>query len=235
MSLLLSTGKDGYVPDADFERRTAGTLKDAAEGKLLDASTEGYAYDVVDTVGYEKKFAKFKEYLPDGPRSYLEIGCGYGRWAPILFKEDPQIVGYVGVDACYARIKHAMYLHEREDRARFSWMNAASVTPAGVGCRFDVVFICTVIQHLRLDEKSRLMDFATRHVKDSGSIIIFEGKVLDEGIGGCEKHYKDDKCPAHMIPTPYTMLRIWAKPFILKRIGAEHFVARKEEKWMGLE
>jgi SAM-dependent methyltransferase len=228
--MLLCTGKDGYVPSADFERRTAVNMRDAKTGDVEVLQSERYAYDVVDTEGYEDKFEVLLAQLPPGKcRRYLEVGCGYGRWFPIIAKMDGAFESYVGVDACYDRVRHASWLHENDPRARFSWLDAAG-TEAGLGQKFDVVFICTVIQHLRLDEKARLVEFAVRHVNEGGALIMFEGKVLDVSLGECEKRYADASCPAHMIPTPFVHLRIWSKPLALERLGPEHFIAKRENE-----
>lgn len=96
----------------------------------------------------------------------LDFGCGWGRWASLFEKAE----FYLGVDASSEMIELAF---KANHRFRFLWMEEDTLDCADG--TFDLVWICTVLQHIVEDEEVyRTLTELHRVLKPGGSMLMFE-------------------------------------------------------------
>ncbi len=209
---ILSTGKDGYVADRDFDERTVKAL--GGDERLLFADAldiENFVigdYRVVAPV-----LARLRQYR------VLDLGCGYGRLAPLLAAFD--CAGYLGVDRLEKRLDYA--------RARCGgglWrFEIADILSFRTDRPFDVVWTCHVLQHLLLDDKLRLVETAKRARAQGGIILLREEEIVECNRREAERRYAAADHARHMVPIPFGELAAAFRPLKLRRLGGIVYTA----------
>ncbi|MHC4505927.1 MAG: class I SAM-dependent methyltransferase [Planctomycetota bacterium] len=171
MASILETGKGGYVADAEFDERTSKALGARGRDDRL------FVYDAVEVESFVTGdyravvpvLAKLKGYR------LLDLGCGYGRLAPLLSAFD--CAEYLGVDRVGGRIEYARGRYG-SGVCRFEEADALEFRP---GPRFDVVWTSNVLQHFALDDKLRLVETAKRARAPGGVILLREAEPTPSG------------------------------------------------------
>jgi 2-polyprenyl-3-methyl-5-hydroxy-6-metoxy-1,4-benzoquinol methylase len=187
--MLIDTGKDGYDANTAFDERT--------DRALSGTDPRTYVRDVVLTGkgchGLWNTFSRvYKELAARREYSVLDIGCGFGRVSPFLSMFDCK--RYVGIDRVSARIAYAT---ERYANGAVSFQEADALTFDGG--QFDVVWCCTVMQHLVRPQKLQLIETVKRCLAPGGIAILLEARVIDGSPEAAEQYYRDT-CPLHMVP-----------------------------------
>ena len=197
---ILNAPKDGeYDPSEAITLRT---------NMALDGDREQLRYDGIDVTGFlELEFPLYAQYV-SGLSDYrvLDVGCGYGRFCRFLSGFD--CAYYAGIDPNRDRLRYA-----RDRHGRF-WISGNVVfevfTPdkyrEGVSDLFDVVYCRTVIQHLFLDEKLRVLAGIRRLVKSGGLVFLQEGGIWEYDLIECAERYLKPEQAVHMIPMPLELV-----------------------------
>ena len=212
MPSLLEAGKDGYDCDGEFDRRTraavAGTASewgDPAELFRRDA-VEVASFIRDDYPGVARVLSGLKGY------SILDLGCGYGRLAPLLAAFDCE--RYLGVDRVRERIDLALGRYAtsvcdfRRDDAR-SFRSEET---------FDVVWTSNVMQHLLLPGKLKLLETAKAACAPGGRIVLREAGIVEGSMADAERLYAAREHPRHMVPVPRTVVERALAPMKLERL-----------------
>jgi SAM-dependent methyltransferase len=209
---ICETGKDDYDWRRLFLDRTAETLRceqtdNAPLGPLKDMkrAKRKWPYEALMTDAMWPTVLGLADVLMPLRRfRVLDIGCGYGRYAPVFSMFD--CAQYVGIDATPGRIAYA---NERYAGARISFAEA-DARSFRADDKFDVVWCCTVIQHLPTGAKKAIIETIKEVLAPGGFAMLREGKVLTEG--SADEAYRSPSCAPHMIPVEESVLRKWAHP-----------------------
>ncbi len=212
---ILSTGKDGYACDRDFDERTARALS-GDERQLFTDAVEVEAFVTGDYQVVAPVLARLRRYR------VLDLGCGYGRLAPLLAAFDCSAC--VGIDRLEKRLDYA--------RARYGgdlWrFELADVLSFRTDRPSEVVWTSHVLQHLLFDDKLRLVETAKR-VRAPGGIILLREEEVVEGDRTCaERRYAAADQARHMVPIPFGELAAAFKPLKLKKLGGLVYVASED-------
>lgn len=109
--------------------------------------------------------------FPKGAKA-LDIGCGTGRWANILFQKGMQPTG---IDIQ----KEIIF----QDKKRLPWCDFLVMQVDKLEFKdnmFDLVTCVTVLTHIPYSKQKEVADEMIRVVKPGGYIIIIEGSVEDK-------------------------------------------------------
>ena len=136
----------------------------------LEAGTEKNADDTWNFVS---------GFLPeDEPRSILEFGCGYGRMLRRLRDRWPKARLY-GVDLSAEALDHLKANWERRPPILFN----QDSPPTHI--RVDMIFTCTVLQHVTDDAVlGRIGEGFRAILRPGGLMVLFENVSHGPGQGG---------------------------------------------------
>ncbi|MHC5056722.1 MAG: class I SAM-dependent methyltransferase [Planctomycetota bacterium] len=213
MSSILTTGKDGYSPDGEFDRRTRAAV--AGEPSEWGDPAALYARDAVEVMSFIRDdYGAVARVLSElEGYSILDLGCGYGRLAPLLSAFDCE--RYLGVDRVGGRVDLALGRYasgvcdfERADALAYRSDET-----------FDVVWTSNVMQHLLLPDKFRFVETAKAACAPGGRIIMREAEIVDGTLADAERRYADPAHPRHMVPVPRAELERAFAPMRLERLG----------------
>jgi SAM-dependent methyltransferase len=215
MASILETGKGGYDADAEFDERTSKALRARGRDDRL------FVYDAVEVESFVSSdyravvpvLAKLKGYR------LLDLGCGYGRLAPLLSAFD--CAEYLGVDRVGGRIEYARGRYG-SGVCRFEEADALEFRP---GPRFDVVWTSNVLQHFPLDDKLRLVETAKRARAPGGVILLREAEIVDLSRADAERRYASDGHARHMIPIPFGEVACALEPLRFRKLGGIVYAA----------
>ena len=210
--MATDVGKNGYVAQDEFARRTKKALDTGPDllhrGELLvhDAQVHEGVWSAMDCVA--------RELMPLGDARVLDVGCGYGRWAPLF-----HLLGcetYVGIDPQRGRVLAAAGLHAGAGVTFFPCETSAfaSAFPG----KFDVVFCCTVIQHLLRPDKEALVGDLCRLRAAGGKVVLWEGQLYDVTPAKAEALYDEPEHQRHMVPWARSALAAAAAPLEVRRV-----------------
>ena len=172
-------GKEGYVvaEGAEVDPEEGRRHLKVWEGKYRSLGNRLVANRWLDEKGREKETKRWKEFFvplldahaPSSRRKVvLDLGCGYGRWYPLLTRRYGR---YKGVDILEPLVKEA---REKFPDGDFSHVKPSEPLPLP-DRSVDVVWVVTVLQHLT--QKS-ILDFALsecrRVLKPGGKLFAFE-------------------------------------------------------------
>ena len=215
MTSILEAGKGGYVADAEFDERTAKALRARGRDDRL------FVYDAVEVESFVS--GDYRAVVPvlAKMRGYrlLDLGCGYGRLAPLLSAFD--CAEYLGVDRVGGRIEHARGRYG-SGVCRFEVADALAFRPAP---RFDVVWTSNVLQHFPLDDKLRLVETAKRARAPGGVILFREAEIVDLSRADAERRYASDDHARHMIPIPFGEVGAALRPLRFAKLGGIVYMA----------
>ncbi|MCZ2845469.1 MAG: class I SAM-dependent methyltransferase [Candidatus Bathyarchaeota archaeon] len=100
----------------------------------------------------------------------LEVGCGVGRWAPLMLSKGAK---YFGVDISSEMIRIAK---RKVPEGDFSITNGQKLDfPEGL---FDLVFSVTVLHHIPYNKQEKMVQEMRRVTKKNGYMIIVEDICL---------------------------------------------------------
>jgi SAM-dependent methyltransferase len=138
-------------------------------------SVGNLARSLDENVDVERRFTRAAQVLAelvDGPKSILDLGCGYGRAAgPFLAAG----YDYHGVDVSPAAIAQA---RERHPEGRFE---VADLRTWSSDRRFGIVAALYVLVHFVADDEWRqTLDRATQWVEPSGVLVLAENFATTE-------------------------------------------------------
>lgn len=193
-------GKNNYNSDKEFTTRTIKRLKDKSKGNI-GTSKSGFLHDGGDF----RNFPKLPPYViwirdqigKNNELNILEVGCGFGRWAPIL---EGYYKTYTGVDITKERIEYANKNYKKENR---TFKHVGKEWNFDV--KFDVIFCCYVLQHLVVPDTIALLKNMERNLKDDGKILAWEQKMGQFTVDEAEWAYIHD-CGETIIPKPFCVL-----------------------------
>jgi len=230
---ILETGKDGYNCDAEFDART----KAAVEGTPSEwgNSEDLWRRDAVEVLEFVQGdyqhvapvLAKMDRYR------LLDVGCGYGRLSPFLAAF--RCVWYLGVDQALSRIDCAVqrYDHVTDTGPCVGFEHDDSILTAegrrGHEGRWDVVWTSTVLQHLVLSDKKRLVETMKAARAPGGICLLREEEIWPNALAWCEERYARADHAKHMIPVPEDLMREWFAPLEFRRVGGNVWQAREAE------
>jgi len=117
-----------------------------------------------------KTFDYFVDLLPKPPFKVLDLGCGIGKWN-LLWRKLGAI--YEGLDACPSAIDIAK---RRHPELKFYLMRAEEMDFKE---EYDVVFTNAVLQHIKHENKRKLMPKIWKALKPSGLFIMQEKCDVD--------------------------------------------------------
>jgi len=172
-------GKEGYVvaEGAEVDPEEGRRHLKVWEGKYRSLGNRLVANRWLDDEGRRKETERWKEFFvplldahaPSSKRkAVLDLGCGYGRWYPLLSERYGR---YKGVDILEPFVKEAK---EKFPDGDFSHVKPSEPLPLP-DRSVDLVWLVTVLQHLT--QKS-ILDFALseckRVLKPGGKLFAFE-------------------------------------------------------------
>ena len=233
MTSILETGKDGYDANAEFDARTkAATDRLPSEWGDPDKLFERDALEVLSFVQGDFQhvapiLAKLRGYR------LLDIGCGYGRLTPLLTAFHCN--RYIGIDPQDDRIAYAMSRWGQCSArfARFFFVSTDPVHDENGKPKSDVVWTSTVLQHLVLPEKKRLVERMKAARAEGGICLLREEEIQPMSLAWCEERYASRLHPKHMIPVPEDLMREWFRPLEFRRVGGNVWIAREPGSKIG--
>jgi 2-polyprenyl-3-methyl-5-hydroxy-6-metoxy-1,4-benzoquinol methylase len=113
-----------------------------------------------------KAFDYFIDLLPSPPFKVLDLGCGIGKWN-LLWRKLGAI--YEGLDASPSAIEIA---RKRHPDLKFYLMRAEEMDFEE---EYDVIFCNTVLQHVKHENKKKLLPKVWKALKSNG-LFIFQEK-----------------------------------------------------------
>jgi len=145
------------------------------------------------------------------PRSILEFGCAYGRMLRRIRARWPEAKLY-GVDICKEALEHLRANWEGKVPVLFN----QSVPPAHL--RVDMIFTCTVLQHVTDDDVLRQIAESFRAIlKPAGNLVLYENIAHRPGKGGA--HMREFAAQDYMDLWPELQ---WQECGIFVHNGEEH-------------
>lgn len=144
----------------------------------------------------------------------LDVGCGYGRWAPLFALLD--CAEYVGVDPVPGRIEQARLRHGGP-RVQFLAVEMQAFAPAFLG-RFDIIFACAVLQHLARPQKLAAVEQMKALLAPKGRVLLWDGQIVEADGQTADTLYEDSGHPFHMIPIARQELAASFSPLALSRV-----------------
>jgi len=223
---ILETGKNGYNCDAEFDARTRAAV--TGESSEWGDPAKLFERDAVEVLEFIQGDYQHVAPILAGPLAYrlLDVGCGYGRLAPLLSAF--RCVRYVGIDRQSDRLEKAATRWD-EDRCLFVFGNALDRKTWNCGRRelFDVVWTSTVLQHLVLSDKKRLVETMKAARAPGGICLLREEEIHPMSLKWCEDRYRSERQPKHMIPVPEDLMREWFAPLEFRRVGGNVWQARE--------
>jgi SAM-dependent methyltransferase len=195
--MLIDTLKDGYDPKAEYAKRAAAVV--AGDAFLTDFDTKVLntpEYGIADS--YWWIFTQALEHLKfRRAYSVLDFGCGYGRCANFLTMFD--FARYVGYEPQPERLEYA-----KAHAMGYGRTFIGNMAELAEGEKFDVIWCCTVIQHLSRPTKLAICEEFKRRMTPGGVIILWEGEVVDGTEEDAERRYASPDCRADMVPIPFS-------------------------------
>lgn len=189
--MSIFTGKGGYDSKTSWTGRHHETTRES--GKLVAKN---------DIAENDYPTARFLAYsFPNRDVDVLEVGCGYGKWADMLSN---YYKTFTGIDVVPERVQQAAEIRKHLRTASFQ-----CVPPNNwqLGRKFDVVMTVTVLQHLNLNQAIATLKSIEQHLKPNGIVLLAEWQITDISLEEAQTRYADQKCPAHMIPKPVSLLK----------------------------
>ena len=113
----------------------------------------------------KKVFDYFIDLLPEPPFRVLDLGCGIGKWN-LLWRKLGAI--YEGLDASPSAIEIAK---KRHPDLKFFLMRAEEMDFEN---KYDVIFTHTVLQHIKHNNKKKIIPRVWKALKNDGLFIIQE-------------------------------------------------------------
>lgn len=205
--------KAGYEPRLEIAERTRRALAGDDDQLHRDAIN---LFDFTD----DHKMPVIRRYLERRPgHKILDVGCGYGRHCPLLTSCGAAF--YLGIDPNPDRILFAREHHSGPGR-RFEIGDSTFDTED----RFDLIWCCTVLQHLPIEEKLATCAMMSRLRAPGGVILIEDGMIMNADLDACRRHYESELCPEHMIPMPLAMVMEAFGPLAMKVMpGALYWIS----------
>lgn len=119
------------------------------------------------------------------PGSVLEYGCSWGRMLRRIHKQWPKAKLY-GVDLCQTALDGLKATWPDRDVPKL-W--CANTPPMGI--KADMIFTCTVIQHVTDPDILKKIFAGFREIlKPGGKLVMFENITFEKGGGGAHMiHY----------------------------------------------
>ncbi len=199
-------GKDGYNVHADYDSRKGMELVTLAANPGILKALEGWHAYIFP--GLARHLVPLSDY------EVCDLGCGPGHQANFLAAFGCK--RYVGVDACEHRIQFAKTHYPGSNREFVH----ADVCKFRSEEKFDLVWTCTVMQHMPLSMKLALVETIKSILKPDGRCLMYEGRVYrDTTLEQCEAMYAKKDCAAHMIPIPFSLLEEACSPRQIKQSG----------------
>ncbi len=112
-------------------------------------------------------FAPYQKYLTDAV--VLDAGCNIGRWCTAFLNAG--VRRYNGIDASPTAIKLAK--KQYPDYPYFKVLNLLELHQLGKAV-FDVIFTHTVLQHIHIENKLKILPQVYECLKPGGTLIIEE-------------------------------------------------------------
>ncbi len=217
---LLTTGKDAYDCDGEFDRRTRAAL--AGQPSEWGDPARLYERDAVEVMSFIRDdYPAIARVLAGLERySLLDLGCGYGRLAPLLSVFDCE--RYLGVDRVAGRVDLAL----GRCASGVCAFKCADALEFRSPERFDVVWTSNVMQHLLLPDKLRLIETAKAALAPGGRIVFREAGIVEGTLADAERLYADPAQPRHMVPVPRAELERALAPLRLERVGGIVWIAK---------
>ena len=204
--MLIDTGKDSYDANAMFDERTARALG----GNDARTHTRDVLITGDDAHGLWELFSHcYGELASRRGYAVLDIGCGFGRISPFLSMFDCEY--YLGIDRVAARIAYAEKRYGTP-HVQFRVADALAFAPDRA---FDVVWCCTVMQHLVRPQKIQLIETIKRSLAPGGIALLWESRCIHDSNKAADIYYKDD-CPPHMIPWSFAEMKGAFRPLVLE-------------------
>jgi SAM-dependent methyltransferase len=220
MTSILATGKDGYDCDGEFDRRTRAAV--AGEPSEWGDPGELLNRDAVEVMSFIHDDYPAVARVLSGLEGYsiLDLGCGYGRLAPLLSAFDCE--RYLGVDRVAGRVDLALGRYA----SGVCDFKCADALEFRCDERFDVVWTSNVMQHLLLPGKLDLVETAKQACAPGGRVIMREAEIIEGTLADAERRYADPSHPRHMVPVPRAELERAFAPMRLERLGGIVWLAR---------
>lgn len=211
----ISAGKDGYDANREFDERTEKALRSRASDDRL------FRRDAVEVESFIEGDYRLVAPVLARLKGYriLDLGCGYGRLAPLLAAFD--CAEYLGVDRVGERLDHAR-ARFGSGVCRFEPADALTFRP---GPGFDVVWTSNVLQHFVFEDKLRLVKTATLARAPGGIVLLREAEIVEGTREEAERRYASPGQAWHMIPIPFGELASAFVPLVLRKLGGIVYVA----------
>jgi cyclopropane fatty-acyl-phospholipid synthase-like methyltransferase len=145
--------------------------KDSAKDFLIDPDVIKDYFDEKASLVFTEEAAKIEEeyllkHIPlNNDLNVLDLGCGNGRWAKVLFKS---LNYYVGVDFSSTFIDQAKK-HFSNDKISFYCLPAQDYKEKR---RFDVIFVVGLMTYMNDNEINQMVDNIKSMLKPGGKIIV---------------------------------------------------------------
>ncbi|WP_192868266.1 class I SAM-dependent methyltransferase [Calderihabitans maritimus] len=164
MSEDIHLGTGEYEPQKYWEARAK-----SSRGNVYQAVCAFGRSDVENAAMEKVQAALFTSVLKSidlRNSNVMELGCGVGRWAPLILKSG---ASYVGVDISGSMIEIA---RKRVPNGLFYKLDSDKLPfPDG---HFDLVFSITVLHHNSFEQQSRMIDEMVRVTRPGGNLLLME-------------------------------------------------------------
>jgi SAM-dependent methyltransferase len=117
------------------------------------------------------------DFIGNGRKTILDIGCGIGRWAHNL---QPVIQQYDGIDFSEEFIKTANRNFSNFEDIRFYTMSATSIDKTKLRKQYDVVLVSEVSMYINDDELDKLYNYINEFTQNGALLYIQDTTSLLE-------------------------------------------------------
>jgi SAM-dependent methyltransferase len=169
-----------YGEKADIDGESVKTFwnNNAKKGSSLKSVLLGsdFAENSAD-LRNQKEVRIVMDFIGNGKKTVLDIGCGIGRWA---YNLKPIIKTYSGIDFSEEFIKSANNNFKGFDTIAFYCMSATKIDTAQLLKQYDVVIITGVSMYINDDELPELYGYIDRLTEKGALFYIQESTSLRE-------------------------------------------------------
>ncbi|MDR1230218.1 MAG: methyltransferase domain-containing protein [Spirochaetaceae bacterium] len=161
----------GEKTDIDSDRVKAFWDNNARKSSSLKSVLLGYDFGENSADLHNQKEAKIVlDFIGDGKKTILDIGCGIGRWAHNL---EAAIQEYDGIDFSEEFIKTANHHFKDVDKIKFYSMSATNIDKTKLREKYDVVIVSEVSMYINDDELDTLYRYINEFT-NSGSLLYLQ-------------------------------------------------------------
>jgi SAM-dependent methyltransferase len=168
----------GGKTDIDGESVKNFWNNNAQKDSSLKSVLLGYDFGENSADLHNQKEAKIVlDFIGDGKKTILDIGCGIGRWA---YNLKPIILKYDGIDFSEKFIESANHSFNGFDEISFHCMSATNIDQIKLLKKYDVIIMAEVSMYINDEELDKVYGYINNFTGKSSLLYIQDTTSLLE-------------------------------------------------------